>query len=97
MSRGGNQFEVTSRAAFCYLPGLWIANSERWFFAGVAERPQRIAEASRFVPLDRLAISPQCGFASTAEGNRLSPTDQREKLDVVAATARTVWPARVAV
>jgi 5-methyltetrahydropteroyltriglutamate--homocysteine methyltransferase len=59
-----------------------------------AELQARIAEAARIVPLERLAISPQCGFASTAEGNRLSPTDQREKLEVVAATARAVWPAR---
>ena len=59
-----------------------------------AELQARIAEASRFVPLERLAISPQCGFASTAEGNKLSPTDQREKLEVVAATARALWPAR---
>jgi 5-methyltetrahydropteroyltriglutamate--homocysteine methyltransferase len=58
------------------------------------ELQARIAEAARIVPLERLAISPQCGFASTAEGNRLSPTDQREKLEVVAATARAVWPAR---
>jgi len=59
-----------------------------------AELQARITEASRFVPLERLAISPQCGFASTAEGNKLSPTDQREKLEVVAATARALWPAR---
>src|SRR5580765_3143129 len=59
-----------------------------------AELQARVAEASRFVPLERLAISPQCGFASTAEGNRLSPTDQREKLEVVAETARALWPAR---
>ena len=54
----------------------------------------RIAEAARIVPLERLAVSPQCGFASTSEGNRLTPDDQREKLEVVAATARAVWPAR---
>jgi len=59
-----------------------------------AELQARIAEAARIVPLERLAISPQCGFASTAEGNRLSPTDQREKLEAVAATARAVWPTR---
>jgi 5-methyltetrahydropteroyltriglutamate--homocysteine methyltransferase len=57
--------------------------------AAVLER--RVAEASQFVPLERLAISPQCGFASTAEGNRLSADDQRRKLEVVARTARAVW------
>jgi 5-methyltetrahydropteroyltriglutamate--homocysteine methyltransferase len=51
----------------------------------------RIAEASRIVPLERLALSSQCGFASTHEGNRLSPDDQRRKLELVARTARSVW------
>jgi 5-methyltetrahydropteroyltriglutamate--homocysteine methyltransferase len=53
----------------------------------------RIGDASRIVPLERLALSPQCGFASTSEGNRLSTEDQRLKLDVVGRTARVVWPA----
>src|SRR5262249_27394916 len=53
---------------------------------------ERIADAARIVPLDRLAVSPQCGFASTSEGNRLSADDQRRKLEVVAATARAAWP-----
>jgi methionine synthase II (cobalamin-independent) len=51
----------------------------------------RIKEASAFVPLDRLALSPQCGFASTHEGNRISPEIQRQKLELVARTAREVW------
>jgi methionine synthase II (cobalamin-independent) len=51
----------------------------------------RIDAASRFVPLERLALSPQCGFASTDEGNRLTPDDQRRKLELVARTAREVW------
>ena len=52
---------------------------------------RRVAEASQYVPLERLALSPQCGFASTHEGNRLSADDQRRKLELVAATARAVW------
>jgi 5-methyltetrahydropteroyltriglutamate--homocysteine methyltransferase len=52
---------------------------------------RRIEEASRVVPLDRLARSPQCGFASTHEGNRLSAEDQKRKLELVGATARAVW------
>ncbi len=51
----------------------------------------RIKEASRIVPLERLALSPQCGFASTDEGNRVSADDQRRKLELVARTAREVW------
>jgi len=51
----------------------------------------RIAEAAQIVPLDRLALSPQCGFASTHEGNALSEADQRKKLELVTAVAREVW------
>jgi len=51
----------------------------------------RIKEASKFVPLDRLAVSPQCGFASTQEGNRISPDVQRQKLELVGRVAREVW------
>jgi 5-methyltetrahydropteroyltriglutamate--homocysteine methyltransferase len=51
----------------------------------------RIKEASKFVPLDRLAVSPQCGFASTQEGNRISPDVQRQKLELVGRVARDVW------
>ncbi len=55
------------------------------------ELRQRIAEASRYVPLERLALSPQCGFASTMEGNRITPDEQRRKLELVANVARDVW------
>jgi len=51
----------------------------------------RIAEAATIVPLERLALSPQCGFASTHEGNALSEADQRKKLELVTAVARDVW------
>ena len=52
---------------------------------------RRIEEASKYVPLERLALSPQCGFASTEEGNLLSPADEQAKLRLVAETAREVW------
>jgi 5-methyltetrahydropteroyltriglutamate--homocysteine methyltransferase len=52
----------------------------------------RIDEATRYIDLDRLAISPQCGFASTAGGNPLSEADERAKLKLVVAAARAVWP-----
>jgi len=55
------------------------------------ELRRRIEEATRIIPLERLALSPQCGFASTMEGNRISPDDQRRKLELVARTARAVW------
>jgi 5-methyltetrahydropteroyltriglutamate--homocysteine methyltransferase len=52
---------------------------------------RRIEEASRFAPLDQLCLSPQCGFASTEEGNRLSEAEQWAKLELVIATAEKVW------
>lgn len=51
----------------------------------------RIAEASHFVSLDRLALSPQCGFASSVLGNALGPEDQRRKLARVVEAAQRVW------
>jgi 5-methyltetrahydropteroyltriglutamate--homocysteine methyltransferase len=55
------------------------------------ELKRRVEEASSYVPLERLALSPQCGFASTLEGNLLSEADQEAKLRLVAETAREVW------
>jgi 5-methyltetrahydropteroyltriglutamate--homocysteine methyltransferase len=52
---------------------------------------RRIDTAARYVPLERLALSPQCGFASLMEGNRINPDTQRRKLELVADTARRVW------
>jgi 5-methyltetrahydropteroyltriglutamate--homocysteine methyltransferase len=52
---------------------------------------RRIDEASKFLPLDQLAVSPQCGFASDVVGNLLSPDDQRRKLERVVEVARQVW------
>ena len=52
---------------------------------------RRIDEASKFVPLENLALSPQCGFASVAAGNLLSMDEQWKKLDLVVDTARKVW------
>src|SRR5580704_4013991 len=54
---------------------------------------RRIDEASKFVPLENLALSPQCGFASTAAGNLLSADEQWKKLELVVDTARKVWGA----
>ncbi len=54
---------------------------------------RRIEDASRFVPLERLALSPQCGFASTEAGNLLTEADQEAKLRLVAEVAREVWGA----
>ena len=55
------------------------------------ELRRRIDEASQYVPLERLALSPQCGFASTMEGNHVTPEDQRRKLELVGRVAHEVW------
>ncbi|MDC7789389.1 cobalamin-independent methionine synthase II family protein [Rhodoplanes sp. TEM] len=52
---------------------------------------RRIDEASKFVPLDQLALSPQCGFASTEEGNLLAEEEQWAKLAMIVDIARNVW------
>ena len=52
---------------------------------------RRIDEAARYVPLDRLCLSPQCGFASTYHGNALTEDDQRRKLELVVGIADEVW------
>ena len=57
----------------------------------VDELSARIREASRFVPLERLALSPQCGFATSIVGNALSVDDERAKLRTIAETAEAVW------
>jgi 5-methyltetrahydropteroyltriglutamate--homocysteine methyltransferase len=52
---------------------------------------RRVREAARHVELARLALSPQCGFASTEEGNLLTPPEQEAKLRLVVETAREIW------
>jgi 5-methyltetrahydropteroyltriglutamate--homocysteine methyltransferase len=52
---------------------------------------RRIEEASKYVAIERLSLSPQCGFASVDQGNLLSWEDQRRKLELVVDTARKVW------
>ena len=53
---------------------------------------RRIEEASKYVSMDQLALSPQCGFASVSEGNLLTEDEQWRKLELVVQTARRVWP-----
>lgn len=69
--------------------GLVTTKSERM------ERPeelrQRITEASRYIPMERLGLSPQCGFSSSIVGNNISPDGQRRKLELVVKTSLTVW------
>ena len=55
------------------------------------ELRQRINEAGRYIPLERLGLSPQCGFASSVIGNNISIKAQRQKLELVVKTARAIW------
>jgi len=57
----------------------------------VDELLRRIEEAARYISLDQLALSPQCGFASEIGGNLLSEEDQWRKLDVMLETAARIW------
>ena len=57
----------------------------------VDELKRRIDEAAQYVPLEQLAISPQCGFSSAVVGNLINEDDQKRKLEVVVETARQVW------
>jgi 5-methyltetrahydropteroyltriglutamate--homocysteine methyltransferase len=57
----------------------------------VDDLKRRIDAAAKFVPLEQLAISPQCGFASDVVGNLISEDDQKRKLERVVETARQVW------
>jgi 5-methyltetrahydropteroyltriglutamate--homocysteine methyltransferase len=70
---------------------LGLVSSKKGQLESKDELKQRIEAAAAFATLERLALSPQCGFASTLEGNLLSVEDQEAKLRLVAETAREVW------
>jgi 5-methyltetrahydropteroyltriglutamate--homocysteine methyltransferase len=70
---------------------LGLVTSKKPKLESKDELKQRIEEASKYVPMDRLALSTQCGFASTEEGNLLTTADQDAKLKLVAETAQEVW------
>ena len=70
---------------------LGLVTTKKPRLESVDELRRRIEAAAKHVPLERLALSPQCGFASTLEGNRVTPDDQRKKLERVAEVARLVW------
>jgi 5-methyltetrahydropteroyltriglutamate--homocysteine methyltransferase len=70
---------------------LGLVSSKKPELEDQAELLHRIDEASRYVPLENLALSPQCGFASMAEGNLITEEAQWAKLALVADTAGRVW------
>jgi 5-methyltetrahydropteroyltriglutamate--homocysteine methyltransferase len=52
---------------------------------------QRVRDAARYIPMKRLGLSPQCGFASSVIGNKISAEDQRRKLEIVVKAAQALW------
>ena len=56
-----------------------------------ADLIRRINEAARYMPLDNICLSPQCGFSSTVHGNEITPQVQWDKLKLVINTAHEVW------
>jgi 5-methyltetrahydropteroyltriglutamate--homocysteine methyltransferase len=83
---------LTSWAAIRFsLHVLGLASSKKAQLEKGDTLVQRINEAGRHFPLEKLALSPQCGFATTMEGNLLTKEEQWAKLRLVAETARRVW------
>ncbi len=70
---------------------LGLVTTKRGELESKDQLKRRIDEASQFVPLDQLCLSPQCGFSSTVEGNSISFDEEVAKLRLVVETARDVW------
>ncbi len=70
---------------------LGLVTSKRGALETAGELERRIGEAARFIGLEQLCLSPQCGFASTEEGNLLSEDEQWSKLGRIVEVARRVW------
>lgn len=70
---------------------LGLVSTKNGTLEDPAELARRVGEASRYFAFDQLAVSTQCGFASVAAGNPLTPAAQEAKLRLVAATARSIW------
>ena len=70
---------------------LGLVTTKRAELESANDLTTRIREASQYIPLDRLALSPQCGFASVASGNALGADEQEAKLKLVVEVARRIW------
>jgi 5-methyltetrahydropteroyltriglutamate--homocysteine methyltransferase len=70
---------------------LGLVTSKRGAIESKDALKRRIDDAAKFVPLDQLCLSPQCGFSSTVEGNALTVEQQVAKLRLIVETAREVW------
>ena len=70
---------------------LGLITTKKPELESLASLKEQVAEASRYIPLDRLGVSPQCGFASSIIGNNISVESQRSKLALVTKTAKALW------
>lgn len=70
---------------------LGIITSKRAELENLKALEARVRKAAEYFPLDNLCVSPQCGFASTEEGNELSEKEQWAKVDLVVELARQIW------
>ena len=70
---------------------LGLVTSKRPALESKDELKRRIDEAAKYVPLEQLCLSPQCGFSSTVDGNAVTIEDEKAKLRLVLETAREVW------
>ena len=70
---------------------LGLVTSKRPVLESKDELKRRVDEAAKFVPLDQLCLSPQCGFSSTVDGNALTIDEEKAKLRLVVDTAREIW------
>jgi 5-methyltetrahydropteroyltriglutamate--homocysteine methyltransferase len=70
---------------------LGLVTSKRPVLESKDELKRRVDEAAKYVPLDQLCLSPQCGFSSTVDGNALTIDEEKAKLRLVVDTAREVW------
>lgn len=70
---------------------LGVVTSKRAALEKKDDIKRRIEQAAKFVPMDQICLSPQCGFSSTLEGNALTREDQIAKLRLVVETARELW------
>ena len=88
--RSGN-FDPITQIPNDKLVVLGLVTSKKAQLEDQKELIDRIHEAAEFHPLEKLALSTQCGFASTEEGNTLTEDDQWQKIKLVVDTAKQVW------
>ena len=70
---------------------LGLITTKKPELESLASLKEKVAEASRYIPLERLGVSPQCGFASSIIGNNISLDNQRSKLRLVTETVAALW------